>query len=179
MLGTDPVAFAAPMPGREPLVIDLSLSQVPRAKIVAAAKEGRPIPEGWATDQAGRPTTDSTAALTGALTPIGGAKGAVLAVMVEILCAALAGGRFGWQATSFFEAEGPPPSIGQMILAFSASGFTGDGFAAGMRDLAGAFAAEDGLRLPGDRRLERRLRARGRGVEIDEALAATLFDLAS
>ncbi len=178
MLGTDPVAFAAPMSGREPLVIDLALSQVPRAKIVAAAKTGQPIPPGWATDAFGRPTTDSEAALAGALTPIGGAKGAVLAVMVEILCASLAGGRFGWQATSFFEAEGAPPAIGQMIIAFAPVGFTGDGFAAGMRELAAAFAAEEGLRLPGDSRLERRLRARSQGIEIDDALAATLVGMA-
>lgn len=177
MLGTDPVAFAAPMPGRDPLVIDLSLSQVPRAKIMAAAKKGEPIPPGWATDSAGNPTTDAGAALTGALTPIGGTKGAVLAVMVEILCASLAGGRFGWQTTSFFEAEGPPPAIGQMIVAFAPAGFTGDGFAAGMRELAAAFAAEEGLRLPGDRRLERRLKARSRGIEIEESLAALLTGL--
>lgn len=178
MLGTDPIAFAAPMTGREPLVIDLSLSQVPRARIVAAAKTGQPIPPGWASDAAGDPTTDSQAALTGSLAPIGGTKGAVLAVMVEILCASLAGGRFGWQATSFFEAEGPPPSIGQMIVAFAPIGFTGDGFAAGMRELAAAFAAEEGLRLPGDRRLERRLRAQSQGIEIDDALAATLVGMA-
>ena len=174
MLGTNPLAFAAPMTGREPLVIDLSLSQVPRARIVAAAKTGQALPAGWASDAQGHPTTDSQAALTGTLAPIGGAKGAVLAVMVEILCAALAGGRFAWQATSFFEAEGAPAAIGQMIVAFAPSGFTGDGFAAGMRELATAFAGEEGLRLPGDSRLERRLRARSRGIEIDDALAATI-----
>ncbi len=128
MLGTDPLAFAAPMPGRAPLVIDLALSSVPRSKIVAAAKTGQPIPLGWATDAGGAPTTDASAALAGALTPVGGAKGAVLAVMVEILCASLAGGRFGWQASSFFEDEGAPPAIGQMIVAFAPAGFTGDGF---------------------------------------------------
>jgi len=178
MLGTDPVAFAAPMSGRAPLVIDMALSQVPRARIVAAAKAGEPIPAGWAADAQGAPTTDAGAALAGALTPIGGAKGAVLAVMVEILCASLAGGRFGWQTTSFFEAEGAPPATGQMIVAFSAAGFTGDGFAAGMRELAAAFAAEEGLRLPGDSRLERRLKAQSQGIEIDDALAATLTGLA-
>jgi (2R)-3-sulfolactate dehydrogenase (NADP+) len=147
---------------------------VPRAKIVAAAKAGQPIPLGWATDAEGAPTTDAKAALAGALTPVGGAKGAVLAVMVEILCASLAGGRFGWQTTSFFEAEGPPPAIGQMIIAFSTAGFTGDGFSAGMRELAAAFAAEEGLRLPGDSRLERRLKAQSQGIEIEDGLAASL-----
>ena len=177
MLGTDPVAFAAPMPGRAPLVIDMALSQVPRAKIVAASKKGQPLEPGWATDAAGHPTTDAAAALAGALTPIGGTKGAVLAMMVEILCAALAGGRFGWQTTSFFEADGEPPAIGQMIVAFAPAGFSGAGFAAGMRELAAAFAAEEGVRLPGDSRLERRLRAQSRGIEIDDALAAILTGL--
>ena len=179
MLGTDPLAFAAPMPGREPLVIDLALSTVARSKIVAAAKTGQPIPPGWATDADGQPTTDAAAALAGALTPVGGAKGAVLAVMVEILCASLAGGNFGWQASSFFEDEGAPPSIGQMIVAFAPAGFTGDGFSAGMRELAAAFAGEESLRLPGDRRLERRLAARNKGIEIGDDLAATLSRLAT
>jgi (2R)-3-sulfolactate dehydrogenase (NADP+) len=178
MLGTNPLAFAAPMTGREPLVIDLSLSQVPRARIVAAAKNGQMLQAGWANDAEGHPTTDARAALAGTLAPIGGAKGAVLAVMVEILCAALAGGRFGWQATSFFEAEGDPAAIGQMIVAFAPPAFTGDGFAAGMRELAAAVVAEEGLRLPGDSRLERRRRARTNGVEIDDALAVLLEEAA-
>lgn len=83
LFGTNPIAFACPMTGRDPLVIDLSLSMVARGRIMVAAQKGEPIPEGWATDAAGRPTTDARAALAGAMLPIGGAKGAALVLMVE------------------------------------------------------------------------------------------------
>ena len=93
MMGTNPLAFAAPMPGRAPLVIDLALTLVARSKILAAQKAGQTIPSDWAFDPEGRPTTDPAVALRGALAPAGGAKGAALALMVEILCGALAGGQ--------------------------------------------------------------------------------------
>src|SRR4029453_9214087 len=102
LLGTNPVAAAFPRHGSEPLVIDLALSEVARGKIMVAAKEGRPIPEGWAIDAAGRPTTDPEAALAGAMLAVGGTKGALLALVVELLCCALTGAAFGFEADSFF-----------------------------------------------------------------------------
>ena len=168
-LGTNPIAFAAPLPGRAPLLIDLSLSVAARGRIVTAGKAGRPIPEGWAVDAGGAPTTDPAAALTGALLPVGGALGAALAMMVEVLCAALAGGRFGWEASSFFEADGEPPGVGQVLIAFDPDAFAGPDFLARMNELASA-AAEDGARLPGDRRLPSRLAAAEHGLAIPAAL---------
>ena len=99
-LGTNPLAFAAPVAGRPALVVDLATSAVARGRIVAAQKAGRPIPEGWAVDAGGAPTTDAAAALEGALLPLGGAKGSALALMVEVLAAALTGSAFGWEASS-------------------------------------------------------------------------------
>lgn len=95
-LGTDTLAFAAPVTGRAPLVIDMALSVVARSKIVAAKAKGEAIPEGWAVDGEGQPATNADQALAGTLLPIGGAKGAALALIVEILCGALAGANFGW-----------------------------------------------------------------------------------
>src|SRR5690606_2376488 len=109
MIGTNPIAFAAPMPDMPPLVIDLALSQVARGRIVSAKDAGKSIPEGWAVDSEGNPTTDPAAALAGSLLPVGGAKGAALALMVEILAAALTGSSFGFEASSLFEGEGPAP----------------------------------------------------------------------
>ena len=100
-----------------PIVVDLALSQVARGKILTAAQKGEPVPADWAVDQHGKPTTDAKAALKGALQPIGGAKGAALALMVEVLAVALTGANFGFEASSFFDAEGPPPGVGQLILA--------------------------------------------------------------
>ncbi|MDR3513942.1 MAG: Ldh family oxidoreductase [Caulobacteraceae bacterium] len=178
MMGTNPLAFAAPLPGRAPLVIDLALSLVARSKIVAAQKTGQPIPADWANDAQGNPTTDAAAALAGALAPAGGAKGAALALMVEILCGALAGGQYGWEASSFLDAKGPSPAVGQVLLALDPMAFAGPGFLERMGVLAETMTAEDGVRLPGDRRLAARARAAAEGLSIAPALYAEIAALA-
>jgi (2R)-3-sulfolactate dehydrogenase (NADP+) len=177
-LGTNPLAFAAPIHGRAPLVIDLALSLVARSKIVAAHKSGDEIPMHWATDAQGRPTTDPEAALTGALLPAGGAKGAALALMVEILCAALAGAHFGWEASSFLDDRGPPPGVGQVLIALDPASFSGPAYFDRMAELLSAMACEPGVRLPGDRRLANRGAARAAGLELAPGLHAQLVKLA-
>jgi (2R)-3-sulfolactate dehydrogenase (NADP+) len=177
-LGTNPLAFAAPIHGRAPLVIDLALSLVARSKIVAAHKSGDEIPMHWATDAQGRPTTDPEAALTGALLPAGGAKGAALALMVEILCAALAGAHFGWEASSFLDDRGPPPGVGQVLIALDPASFSGPAYFDRMAELLSAMACEPGVRLPGDRRLANRDAARAAGLELAPGLHAQLVKLA-
>jgi (2R)-3-sulfolactate dehydrogenase (NADP+) len=166
MTGTNPIAFAAPVKGRAPLVIDMSLSVAARGKIVAASKAGKPIPADWAVDAEGRPTTDASAALGGTLLPVGGVKGAALALMIEVLCGALVGGHFGWEASSLLNAEGGPPLLGQLLIAFNPLSFVGDGFADRMQLLVEAVEAEYPARLPGNRRLESRSRALVEGIKI-------------
>jgi (2R)-3-sulfolactate dehydrogenase (NADP+) len=179
MMGTNPLAFAAPLPGRPPLVIDLALSLVARAKIVAAQKAGKSIPADWATDAEGRPTTDPTAALAGALAPIGGPKGAALALMVEIVCGALAGGRYGWEASSFLDDRGGSPAVGQMLLVFDTNAFGGGGFADRMQTLLAVIESDLGVRIPGERRLTNRERARTQGISISPELHAQIDKLAN
>ena len=179
MIGTNPLAFAAPINGRAPLVIDLALSLVARAKIVAAQKAGKPIPADWATDAAGKPTTDPSAALGGALAPIGGAKGAALALMIEILCGALAGGRYGWEASSFLDDRGGPPGVGQVLVVFDPKAFGGPGFATRMEGLLAVFKSDVGVRLPGDRRLASREKTRLGGIAIAPELHAQIDQLAN
>ena len=176
-LGTDPLAFAAPIAGRAPLVIDMALSVVARSKIVAAKARGDSIPLGWAVDAEGQPTTDANAALAGTLLPVGGAKGSALALIVEILCGALAGSQFGWEASGFMDAKGGPPKSGQFLIALDPAHFSGAGFAARMTGLVEAIAA-DGARLPGDRRLAMRARAVRDGLSIADDLHAQIVALA-
>jgi (2R)-3-sulfolactate dehydrogenase (NADP+) len=175
LFGTNPIAFAAPMAGREPLVIDLSLSKVARGKIVAAAERGEPIPEGWAVDAEGQPTTDAARAAQGAMLPFGGAKGSALALMVEMLAAGLTGGRYAREATSFLDAEGGPPGTGQLIIAIDAKTLTEDA-PARFAELASLIEADGDARLPGTRRMERRAQVQRAGLMIDKAL---LDDLSS
>ncbi len=113
IFGTNPIAAAFPRKREAPLIIDLSLSEVARGKLMVAAKKGEAIPLGWALDKDGKPTTDPKAGLEGTMMPAGGVKGAMLALIVELLCCALTGAAFGFEADSFFVDEGNRPRIGQ------------------------------------------------------------------
>ena len=172
LFGTNPIAFACPRRNADPLLLDLSLSRVARGKVMLAKKRGEPIPEGWALDPKGRPTTDADAALAGSMIPAGDAKGAALALMVELLTAGLAGSHYGFQASSFFEAEGEPPSIGQLLLVFDPARFS-SGFLEHVENLFSAMLEQPGVRLPGERRY--RLRREGQGqITLPSALVAAL-----
>lgn len=174
LLGTNPVAFAVPT-ASEPIVIDLSLSEVARGKVMAAKQKGEPIPEGWAFDSEGNPTTDPDAALSGTMAPAGGAKGAVLALMVELLAAGLTGANYASDASSFFETGGTPPGTGQFLLSIDPDAVSVGGverFAA----LADAIEADPGARLPGRRRRELAAERAG-GFEVDDDLLRTIDQL--
>lgn len=168
VFGTNPIAFAAPLAGGAPIVIDMALSKVARGPIVAAKQKGETIPEGWALDVQGRPTTDPAAALAGTMVPLGDAKGATLAMMVEILAAALVGAHFGFEASSFLDAEGGPPETGQLILAIDPAATGGSFFSDRMTTLVAAIAAQDGTRLPGARRLNLRAKSMAQGIELPD-----------
>jgi (2R)-3-sulfolactate dehydrogenase (NADP+) len=178
LLGTNPIAFAAPQAGRPPIVVDLALSQVARGKIVAAARKGEAIPAGWAVDEQGVPTTDADAALQGALLPLGGAKGAALALMVEILSAALTGAQFAFEASSFFDAHGAPPGVGQLLIAIDPGAFGGTDLFARRVALLAETIESDGARLPGSRRLALREKAQAEGVPVDARLLEEVRALA-
>lgn len=170
VFGTNPIAFAAPLAGRDPLVIDMALSKVARGSIVAARQKGESIPEGWALDPAGKPTTDAAAALAGTMLPLGDAKGATLALMVEILASALVGAHFAFEASSFIDDKGGPPDTGQLILAIDPAGMGGHWFGERMRLLAHAVEDQDGTRLPGVRRLTLRAKAMAEGIDVPDEL---------
>jgi len=172
VLGTNPMALGAPMEP-EPLVVDLALSVVSRGKILEKAQRGEPIPEGWAVDQEGRPTTDPKAALEGALLPIGGGKGLALAVLVEVLAGALAGDVLSpdlplpWKAP---EAKAFPGFLLMGIDAACLSPSLPHRLAQLRRHLEAA-----GGRLPGSRRAERRLEGLQQGIKVPQEVWGTLI----
>ncbi len=172
VFGTDPVAFACPLPDAAPIVVDLSLSKVARGHILTAIQKGESIPEGWALDESGNPTTDAKAALAGTMVPLGDAKGTALALMVELLAAGLTGANFASEASSFLDAEGPPPGTGQLFIAIDASAFGNalPRFAA----MAHAIEEQEGARLPGSRRLALRAKAERDGLSISDSLLAEI-----
>jgi len=184
VFGTNPIAAIFPRApdsdgtARTPLMIDLSLSEVARGKVMLAAREGRAIPAGWALDANGEPTTDASAALEGSMLPIGAAsspKGAMLALVVELLVTALIGGQFGFEASSFFVDEGNRPRIGQAFIAIDPDALAGRAaFLARVEVLVTEMLRDPGVRLPGERREALRRRAERDGIEVADALLATL-----
>lgn len=170
LFGTNPIAFAAPLAGAAPLVVDLSLSKVARGKIMAARQKSEAIPAGWAFDADGRPTTDAAAALAGTMAPLGDAKGTALALMVELLAAGLVGANYAYEASSFFDADGAPPGVGQLLIAIDPQRIGGAGATARFAELAARIEADGGSRLPGRRRQELRRQAESAGVAVDDDL---------
>lgn len=115
--GTNPMAFAAPRPApHPPLLFDQASSATAYLNIDRALKEGRDIPEGWALDAEGVPTCKPQAAMAGALLPFGGTKGANMALLVEVMAAALAGGQWSVDAGHFRQGT-VPPGIGMTVIA--------------------------------------------------------------
>jgi (2R)-3-sulfolactate dehydrogenase (NADP+) len=146
---------------------------------MVAAREGKPIPLGWALDRDGRPTTDAAAALEGSMLPAGGTKGAMLALTVELLVTALTGAALGFEATSFFVDEGNRPRLGQAFVVVDPAALAGAAvYHERIETLVAAMLADDGVRLPGVRRGGLRARAERDGVEIPQALADQLAKLA-
>jgi (2R)-3-sulfolactate dehydrogenase (NADP+) len=177
VFGTNPIAFAAPRKNKDPLVIDLSLSKVARGKIMVAQQNNEPIPEGWALDASGQPTTDPDLAMSGTMLPMGDAKGAALVLMVEILSAALTAAHFGFEASSFFTADGESPDVGQLLLAFAPNPLSGNQFYYRLEDLLEAVLSQPHTRLPGDRRLKLRQQAYQDGVFLTNQQYEQLMSL--
>ncbi|MBC8338874.1 MAG: Ldh family oxidoreductase [Alphaproteobacteria bacterium] len=175
LYGTDPIAFACPRPDAPPLVIDLSISKIARGKIKLAADRDEAIPDDWATDADGNPTTDAGKAMRGgSLLPIGDAKGAALALMVELMSAAMTGSQYGYEASSFFDAEGGPPKTGQFFFIFKPECLGGKNAVARIGALMQAITDQPGARIPGQRRFENRKRAETDGVDIPDDLLENL-----
>ncbi|OLL28787.1 sulfolactate dehydrogenase [Burkholderia sp. SRS-W-2-2016] len=175
LFGTNPIAAVFPRRHGAPLVIDLALSQIARGKIAIAARDGKPIPEGWATTRDGLPTTDARAALDGMMLPFGGAKGAMLALVVELLAAALTGANFGYEAGSFLTEEGERSRIGHLFWTIDPGALAGDdAYLSRVDALIEMMLLDDDVRLPGDRRERLAAAADQEGVEIPDALIAQL-----
>ncbi len=178
IFGTNPVAAVFPRRGGDALLIDLSLSEVARGKVMVAAKKGEPIPLGWALDAQGQPTTDAKAALEGSMLPMGAAtstKGAMLALIVELLVTAVIGAQFGFEASSFFVDEGNAPRIGQLFIVIDPGALAGQAsYLARVEVLVAEMLKDDGVRLPGARREALRRRAEAEGIEVSEAVLASL-----
>jgi len=171
VVGTNPFALAVPGDsGGAAFVLDQSASVVAKSEIMTRSREGRAIPEGWALDADGQPTTDPEQALKGSMAPSGGYKGFGIGLLVEVMAAALSGATLGIHASPFSGTEGGPPRTGQCFLALSPDAFSRDAFDDRIHALTQAITTQGEARLPGSRRLGHRQRSESDGVSVDQSL---------
>ena len=180
-VGNSPIGFGIPNPAGRPVILDMALSVVARAKIREALKRGEAIPETWATDRDGHPTTDPTAALDGFLQPIGGYKGYGLALVVDLFAGLLSGAAYLTHVKSWVDAPQEPQGLGHFFIAIDASKLGPSSWLAErMEDFAAILhgtRASDARRpvmLPGEIELGKLERQRRDGIEIDDAVLAWL-----
>ena len=168
VVGTNPFSIAVPGLDREPaILIDQSASTIAKSEVMKHAREGKPIPVGWALDPDGNPTTDPEVGLKGSMAPSGGYKGVGAALLVETMAVLMTGATLGIDASPFSGTVGGPPKTGQFFIAIDPEKTAGDRFAELVSRLTNAFEAQDGARLPGEGRRKHRVKARLQGVEVD------------
>jgi ureidoglycolate dehydrogenase (NAD+) len=174
-LGSNPIAFGAPG-AREPVIIDMSTTHAAWGKVLVARQEGKPIPPDWGVDKDGKPTTDANQVV--GLAPTGSHKGYALAMMIEILCAQLAGVPFGRHVTKMYGELNQPRNLGHFMLALDIARFTDRNQFAGQIALFQQEIHDEGAMAPGDPERRNAERRRREGIEIPQVTIAELNTLA-
>jgi (2R)-3-sulfolactate dehydrogenase (NADP+) len=170
VVGTNPFSIAAPSAdGQAEVLIDQSASTIAKSEVMKHAREGKAIPEGWALDAQGNPTTDPEVGLKGSMAPSGGYKGVGIALMTEMMSAAMTGATLGTEASPFSGTAGGPPKTGQFFLAIDPGATSGNDFGARISALAASIRDQENARLPGDGRKAKRARAQTEGVAVNVA----------
>jgi LDH2 family malate/lactate/ureidoglycolate dehydrogenase len=172
LLGTSPIAVAAPAGQETPFDLDMSPAVAARGKIRRAVRRGQPIPLGYALDAEGRQTTDPNAALDGgSVQPIGGPKGSALAMLMDVMSGVISGAAFGGDVRNHFEEYDKPQNVGHFIMAMRPDLFVSrDEYCRRMDTLVQRVHANptaegfDEVIMPGER--ERRLEAKHRRTGI-------------
>jgi LDH2 family malate/lactate/ureidoglycolate dehydrogenase len=182
-LGTNPFAVGIPLGGGMPLIFDASTSVVARGKIILAAHSGDPIPEGWAIDAQGRPTTNAQEALGGAVLPFGGPKGSAISFIIDVLCGVMTGAGFAKHLNTLEDLH-TTQNLGHVVAALRSDVFLPAGaFAGRMREIIEMLKAcpaalgVDRVLLPGEIEAEKELRSRRCGVALASEIVQQLMSL--
>ncbi len=180
-LGNSPLGFGVPNPGGAPFMLDMAMSVVARAKIRNAFKRGQAIPDSWATDKSGAPTTDAALALEGFLLPIGGHKGYGLALLVDMLAGVLSGAAYLTHVKSWLDAPEAPQNLGHFFILINTKVLgSHQWLAERMNDFAAilhgspAADASKPVLVPGEIELGKMARQREHGIAIDASVLALL-----
>ena len=183
-LGNNPIGFGVPRPGNDAVVLDMALSVAARAKIRDLAKANLSIPEGWATNDQGQPTTNAAEALKGFLLPVGGHKGYGLAIMVDLLTGLLSGASYLTKVSSWQDAPDMPQDLGHIFLLINTKllGST-EWLIERMNNFAGivhdtqATDAKNPVLLPGEREYQRKNDQQIHGITLPKELYQQLLTM--
>lgn len=180
LFGTNPMAFAWPRKDGSSMAFDMATAATARGEIMIMARDGKQAPPGAGIDADGNPTTDPNAILAGAQLPFGGYKGSAIAMMIELLVGALIGDKLSIEAGEADIKDGGPPPGGELIIAIDPNRFGDpDGWLAHGEKLFDAMKAQEGLRLPGERRHQNRLKTPVEGIYLPRSLYDTVRGLES
>ena len=175
LFGTNPLSFAWPRPGHNPVVYDMATASMAMGDVQIAARDGREVPLGTGLDANGQPTTDPAAIAKGVLLPFGGYKGSAIAMMVELLAAGMTGEQFSFEARDTDNKDGGPPRGGEMIIGMSPAIIAGDGWQDHVEGFVQKLSNIDGVRIPGARRHKNRMDKGPRPINL--ALIETINSL--
>ena len=175
LFGTNPLSFAWPRPGHNPVVYDMATASMAMGDVQIAARDGREVPPGTGLDSNGQPTTDPAAIAKGVLLPFGGYKGSAIAMMVELLAAGMTGEQFSFEARDTDNKDGGPPRGGEMIIGMSPAIIAGEGWQDHVEGFVQKLSNIDGVRMPGARRHKNRMNKGPRPINL--ALIETINSL--
>ena len=175
LFGTNPLSFAWPRPGHNPVVYDMATASMAMGDVQIAARDGREVPLGTGLDANGQPTTDPAEIAKGVLLPFGGYKGSAIAMMVELLAAGMTGEQFSFEARDTDNKDGGPPRGGEMIIGMSPAIIAGDGWQDHVEGFVQKLSNIDGVRMPGARRHKNRMDKGPRSINL--ALFETINSL--
>ena len=175
LFGTNPMSFAWPRDGRPPMVFDMATAAMARGEIQVAAREGHTVHDGAGIDKDGQPTNDPNAILEGAQLAFGGTKGALLALMVELMAGPMLGEPFSVEQKQGDNGDGGPATGGEFLIAIDPVRMSGNPGALGhAENLFEALLAQEGARLPAERRYQVRAQNVANGIEIPTTLYETI-----
>ena len=175
LFGTNPISFAWPRPGKDPVCYDMATAAMAMGDIQIAARDGHQVPPGTGLDSDGNATTDPAKIAAGVVLPFGGYKGSAIALMVELLAAGLTGEQFSYEAKENDNGDGGPPRGGEMVIALSPELIAGPGWPEHVEAFMDRLTSLKGVRVPGARRHKNRLDTWPRN--INEALVETIRGL--
>ena len=175
LFGTNPLSFAWPRPGHNPVVYDMATASMAMGDVQIAARDGREVPLGTGLDANGQLTTDPAEIAKGVLLPFGGYKGSAIAMMVELLAAGMTGEQFSFEARDTDNKDGGPPRGGEMIIGMSPNIIAGPGWQVHVEAFMKKMTSLDGVRIPGARRHKNRLDKGPR--QVNSTLVDTIKEL--